>query len=211
MRMVAAVVMSVGLVGGCVVEYGSSVPEAARRVLDEGRVEYDLRGGLTREEVGFVEGRSLMSLEIGRDEGPIDVSVVLPDGRLFETAVTRIVFSTLGPGSENQHPRLMQLDRSYPTVDEAYAVLVAFDGEFGLDTTSRPQLEDWRDTSARKMDEWKANGGTLMRDPQVWETPDSDAEWSFEVEASLDRYSGGVILRFLLQWPPVPVAPLPRG
>ncbi len=210
MRCMVVGVVVVATVSGCVVEYGTSVPEAARRVLAEGSVVYDLRSGLTREDVGFEPGFETHTIQTRGGES-VDVTVILPDGRRFEFPATRISFSASGPLGEVRNPHSLDLARRYPTVDEAYAVLVAFDEEFGLDTTTRPRLEDWRDASARKLEVFNTKGGPLMRDPQVWETPDSDDERSFEVEASLDAHSGGVSLRFILRWPPVPVDPPPGG
>ncbi len=209
LRRLAAAVIAVGMIGGCVVEVSSSTSESARRVLAEGSVVYDLRSGLTREDVGFEPGFETHTIQTRGGES-VDVTVILPDGRRFEFPATRISFSASGPLGEVRNPHSLDLARRYPTVDEAYAVLVAFDEEFGLDTTTRPRLEQWRDASARKLEVFNTEGGPLMRDPQYWSTSDSNDDLSFEVGASLDAHSGGVILRFMLRWPPVPVDP-PAG
>ncbi len=203
MRCVVVGVVVVATVSGCVVEGSSSRTEPIRRVLREGRVVYDLRSGLTREEVGFPPGRTTAGLETRGGE-TVDVTVILPDGRRFEFAAMGIRFAASTPGDEDIDPYSLDLDRRYPTADEAYEVLVDFDEQFGLDTTTRQSLEHWRDASARKIEAWRAGGGPLMRDPMVWYTHET-GDLRLGVEATLDGYAGGVWVRFMIDWPPVPV------
>ncbi len=160
------------------------------KIEQTGVIEWAAGIGLTRDDVGLVDGDRAAIYDSVVSDGPYQARIALPDGTVVERSVSYVAAASDG---NDGPPCTITLDHSGLSPDEAETLLVAYRDDLRLDPE---EVAAWRAHSDAVLAE--GDGGTLPRS-LIFTGPDIGGVRS-TVEAGTNRGVGTASIVVEFSW-----------
>lgn len=164
-------------------------PSAVADIQSSGQLRWDLREGLSRQDVGLPDGQRTQMFGPGPGNPPIDAEVVVADDLTIAYDVDSVSVEFDGTGASAE-PRFVVLGRTFPTVEAAADELERAVAMVGID---EDEVRTWLASALRE----RGKDDPAAFRPFVFRAPDRGAV-TLEVEAAMTLPDGRVTVSYLL-------------